>query len=160
MIVIRRTPVNRLSKLVPKPGGATVDDAIAAAEKNLQSVREECLRAMDEKLALITQAVIRCRTAQSPEDIDALYSLSNDVLEVAGAFSMKDLGQAALSLCDLVDRFRTHNRWSQAALDVHLNGLIALRAADGQSDAFTNQVLDGLKKVAERVSRGAETVSL
>ena len=115
--VIRRNPVNRLMKLVRRPGGPTVSEPTA-------------------------------------EDTKILYDLSNDVLEIAGVFEMAQLGQAASSLCDLMDRCRTYGRWNQPAHEVHLNGLIALRAAGGVSDDFTQQVLDGLRQVVDRVGRG------
>ena len=152
--VIRRNPVNRLMKLVRRPGGPTVSEALAAAQDNLKSMQEECLQAMDAKLALISAAVARCRTQPTAEDTKILYDLSNDVLEIAGVFEMAQLGQAASSLCDLMDRCRTYGRWNQPALEVHLNGLIALRAAGGVSDDFTQQVLDGLRQVVDRVGRG------
>jgi hypothetical protein len=155
MIVIRRNPVNRLQKVVKRPGGPTVPEAIDSAHVNLKTLQDDCLAAMDAKLALIAAAVARCRTGPTPEETDTLYGLGNDVLEVAGVFDMLALGKAAFSLCDLMDRSRASGRWSQPALEVHLNGLVALRALAGQDDVVTEQVLEGLRRVAEHVGRAA-----
>ena len=153
MTVIRRNPANRLAAQVRRPGGLSVADALQAAHDNLKSVQAECLAAMDIALADIDAVVARCRREPAPADLDALYTRANEVLEIAGVFGMQELGDAAFSLCDLVDRFRTFERWNLPALEVHLQGLRALRAAAGIDDAATGAVLDGLRQVAARAAR-------
>ncbi len=147
MIVIRRNPVNRLGELIRKPGGILVADALHAAQQNLKSVEAECLLAMDEKLAEIAALVSQCRSDPTDEDLHTLYGLGNDVLEVAGVFELNPLSEAAFSLCDLIDRFKTHQRFSYPALVVHLQALQALRAMSGPPDPSTAVMIDGLRRV-------------
>ena len=60
MNVVRRMPENRLGKLIRKPGGITVGEAVEAAEVNLQEIRDECLLVMDAKLAVIGAVAVAC----------------------------------------------------------------------------------------------------
>jgi hypothetical protein len=151
MTVIRRNPVNRLAKLMAKPGGKSVADALADANANLKALRAECLPLMDEKIAEIQAIVGRCKTAPTPQDLKRLYVLGNEMLEIAGVNQMEELGEASFSLCELIDRFVTYRRYSWPALQVHLDGLIALRAAEGAVSDTTKHVLQGLKQVAETI---------
>ena len=154
MIVIRRNPVNRLAALIRTPGGISVAEALQAAQDNLKSVEGECLDAMDEKLAQIAALVARCKDDPSEKDLQSLYGFGNDVLEVAGVFDMTPLSEAAFSLCDLIDRFKTHGRFSYPALMVHLQALQALRVMAGTPDPSATAMLDGLRKVVDTMSRG------
>lgn len=156
MIVIRRNPVNRLAALIRKPGGISVAEALQAAQDNLKSVESECLNAMDEKLAQIADLVARCKDSPSEKDLQTLYGLGNDVLEVAGVFDMTPLSEAAFSLCDLIDRFKTYGRFSYPALMVHLQALQALRVMEGDSDPAAKSMLDGLRKVVDTISKGPD----
>ena len=151
MTVIRRNPVNRLGKLMATPGGISVAKALADASANLASIRGDCLPLMDEKIAEVQAIVARCKAGPSQADLKRLYGLGNEILEIGGAFDMKDLSEAAFSLCDLIDRFVTFKRYSWAALQVHLDGLIALRAAAGEQNPHTATVLIGLKQVCETI---------
>lgn len=156
MTVIRRNPVNRLSQLIRKPGGITVSQALEDAQKNLDNIQGSMMGVLDQKLAEVQAIVVRCRTAPTPADLKRLYALGDDILELAGPAGMGELGQAAFSLCELIDRFVSFRKYSWAALQVHLDGLTALRAAEGRIDAHTNQVLDGLKLVAATIKGDAE----
>lgn len=151
MSVIRRTPVNRLGKLMAKPGGISAAKALADADANLAGIKGQCLPLMDEKIAEVQSIVTRCKAAPSPADLKRLYTLGNEILEIGGAFEMKDLSDAAFSLCELIDRFVTYKRYSWAALQVHLDGLIALRAAAGEQNPQTATVLEGLRQVCETI---------
>lgn len=151
MTVIRRNPVNRLGMLMAKPGGISVAKALADANANLAAIKGDCLPLMDEKIAEVQAIVTRCKAAPNPGDLKRLYVLGNEILEIGGSFDMKDLSEASFSLCDLIDRFVTFKRYSWAALQVHLDGLIALRAAAGEQNPHTASVLVGLKQVCETI---------
>jgi hypothetical protein len=149
--VIRRNPVNRLAQLMRTPGGKPVSQALADAQSNLETLRETCLPAMDAKLAEVQAIVARCKTAPTPSDLKRLYAIGNEILEIAGVNGMKELGEAAFSLCELIDRFVTFRRYSWPALQVHLDGLLALRAAEGACSEHTKDVLTGLRQVSETI---------
>lgn len=151
MTVIRRNPVNRLGKLMAKPGGISVAKALADAQANLNTLKGDCMPLMDEKIAEVQAIVGRCKTAPAPAELKRLYALGNEILEIGGTFGLKDLSDAAFCLCELIDRFVTFKRYSWAALQVHLDGLIALRAAAGEQNPHTATVLVGLRQVCETI---------
>jgi len=145
---------NRLSKMVREPGGVRMGQALEQAETNLDTIQEQCLEAMD---AQIEEMEKLCAEGgrQPPEDTkNQLYDLGNDVLAVAGAFDLKELGQASFSLCELVDRLRSRGKWNQAAVEVHLSAFRLLRQPDPETDR--SSVILGLKGLTDRVASIAE----
>jgi hypothetical protein len=145
---------NRLAKMVKEPGGVRIGQALDQAGQNLDTIQEQCLEAMD---AQIDEMERLCADGgrQPPEDTkNQLYDLGNDVLAVAGAFQLAELGQAAFSLCELVDRLRSRGRWNQAAVEVHLSAFRLLRQPDPGADR--SSVILGLKGLTDRVAAIAE----
>lgn len=146
---------SRLSKIIRQPGGTTVRGALKDAKRNLEKIRLECIAEIDAKLALIQQ---RFGQAQDrPEDIemDELYRFSNDIVGMAGLFDMVELGEAAFSLCELLDRLKGADQWDWPAVEVHLSALTLLRRAT--PGATENQdVLRGLRKLTARVDARKE----
>jgi len=145
---------NRLAKMVKEPGGVRIGQALDQAGQNLDTIQEQCLEAMD---AQIDEMERLCAAGgrQAPEDTkNQLYDLGNDVLAVAGAFQLAELGQAAFSLCELVDRLRSRGRWNQAAVEVHLSAFRLLRQPDPDTDR--SSVILGLKGLTDRVAAIAE----
>ncbi len=140
---------NRLAKVMRKPGGVRVEDALQRADENLEDIREECLASVDEQLDQIERMAREAGASPTEPASLAIYQLSNDIHAVAGVFGLTELGHAAFSLCELVDRLRARGRWSQPAVEVHLSAFRLLRNPDGATDR--SAVLDGLRRVTEHV---------
>ncbi len=145
---------NRLAAVVKTPGGKTVAEAVAAAEVKIDLIKDDCLDAIDAALADMTAASASMKAGTPSRDqIEALYSLSNDVFGIAGVFALNAVGEAAYSLCDLLDKFMVTGSWNWPAVEVHLNGLRVLRAlGESVTAAQAEPVLSGLKAVAKRVT--------
>ncbi len=145
---------NRLTKMVKEPGGVRIGQALDQAGQNLDTIQEECLLAMDGQIEEM-EKLCADGGRQPPEEVkNKIYDLSNDVLAVAGAFDLKELGQASFSLCELVDRLRSRARWNQAAVEVHLSAFRLLRQPDPNSDR--SSVILGLKGLTDRVAALAD----
>ena len=145
---------NRLSKLVQEPGGLRVCDAIDQAQHNLESVRDECMHTVDERLAEI-EALHAAAPKEPDEDaVERIYRAANDIHALAGVFGLAELGKAAFSLCELVDRLRVAHKWDGASVEVHLFALRLLRHPDEHADRAA--ILDGLLKVTNRVPKKTE----
>jgi hypothetical protein len=145
---------NRLSKVVREPGGLRMGEALDQAGKNLDEIQMECLAVMDGQIDEMERL---CADGGRQPDDDTkhqIYDLANDVLAVAGSFKLKELGQAAFCLCELVDRLRTCGKWNQAAVEVHLSAFRLLRHPDPGADR--SSVVLGLKGLTERVAAIAE----
>jgi hypothetical protein len=149
MSQVKRIPwVNRLERLLVEPGGITAGNALRKASENLETVRESSLKALDERLAEIEALRREAGEEASAEIKDAIYRLSNDVYGVAGVFGLHQLGEAAFSLCELIDRMRQRGRWSAQAVDVHLAAFRIFRRPDDEVDG--EAVLAGLHKITDR----------
>jgi hypothetical protein len=142
---------NRLGKLLRQPGGITAGHALRKAAENLESIRETSLSALDEYMARIETLRREAGPEASEEVKQKIYRLANDIHGVAGVFGLGQLGEAAFSLCELLDRLHEHGRWSPEAVDVHLAALRLLRHHHEEVDSAA--VLAGLHRITERERR-------
>jgi hypothetical protein len=153
MSTVKRIRVkNRLAAVVRTPGGKTVAEAVAAAEHGLAEIKDECLEALDETLARMATLAASMKTSPAPASIDQLYAFSNEVVGIAGVFSLGAVGEAAFSLCELLDGLQEAGGWNWPAVEVHLNGLKLLRAlGETIGEAEREQILAGLRAVTKRI---------
>ena len=154
-VVTRLRPVNPLAGLIDKPGGLRVSEAVAAAEANLESVRGPALERLDAILAEM-EACAGAVAGHDAAALDTLYRLSNEVVGVAGVFGYAPMGEAAYSLCDLLDVSRAAGAWRAAAVAVHLRTLRLLRSQGGPAadPAACQALLEGLRQLAQQHRRG------
>ena len=119
---------NRLAKLIRKPGGISRKIAMAQAASNLGEIRDELILELDRILALID----RSATAEAANDNKAqaiIYHGSNHIIGLAEPCGIPELGKAAFSLCELVDRMTEAGAWNAVAVQVHLEAFKLLRGA-------------------------------
>lgn len=143
---------NQLAKVVKKPGGKTVDEHVKAAEVRIEGVRGVTLASLIEKAEAMAGIAAAGRKAADPKTFDAIYDISNAIFGLAGAFGLKALAEAAFSLCDLADGFRSGESVNWPAIDVHVDGIRLLAALGEKAEAAgAESVLDGLRRVRARV---------
>ena len=145
---------NRLEKLLHEPGGMTVGDALRKATENLETIRDSSLSTLDEHLGKIEALRREAGRVASAEVKEGIYRLSNSIHSIAGVFGLGQLGEAAFSLCELIDRQRERDHWSPEAVDVHLAAFRIFRRPDDQVDG--EAVLAGLRQITEREKRHGE----
>ena len=145
---------NRLGKMVREPGGVRVGQALEQAEHNLEDIQGSCLEAMDLQIEELERLCAEGGRGPPETVKDRIYDLGNDIVAVAGPFQLKELGQAAFSLCELVDRLRTRGKWNQAAIEVHLAAFRLLRQRDPNADR--SSIIQGLMGLTDRVAAIAE----
>ncbi len=138
---------NKLAKVVSRPGGKTIKEALQSAETNIESVRDQCMTALEEKAGNLARIAGGDRGEGAMATLDRLYDVSNAIFGVAGAFGLEALAEAACSLCDVIHRFRSGEsvRWS--AVDVHVDGI---RLLAGGLTRGADEILEGLRKVRAR----------
>ena len=153
MTVITRRPENRLSKVVWVPGGKTIGQALEDAQGNLEQIRLASLDVLRAKLEEIQALGRKSEKNPSPEAVAALYALSSEVLDTAGLFGLPELGHAAFSLCELLDRLSSRKTWNWPAVQVHLHGLLVLADPEKTPPEARQSVVDGLRQVCQRVAR-------
>lgn len=152
--VMRTQWNNRLAKLIHQPGGVKVSEAIDRAAENLETLRDSCLGEIDLQLQKIERLHAAAGQRPSPEVQEAIYRLSNDIHGVAGMFDLPDLGAAAYSLCELIERLRLGGRWNPAAIEVHLAAFRLFRHPEAAADERARAaVLGGLGEVVARAPK-------
>ena len=148
MNVVRRfRPENRLAKMLETPGGVSVGLALSNASAALESIRESCMRALDQKLVVLANMAGRPENAARDE---AMYLIANEIFSEGGSFGLSELSAAAYSLCTLLDS--TEPTATRAAtIRVHIDSMRALRHPDLAGDqAARAAVLQGLRDLTAR----------
>lgn len=148
-------PENRMKKLLEEPGGLTHRDALGRAHQNIGAIRHELVAEVDRNIAELTKAA--ARAAANAEDMGArrdIYTHGNVVAGLAGSCGLDDVGKAAFSLCELVDRYGT-DRWNATFIAVHTDAIHGLREQTG-TPASRAAILEGLNQVVALVPRSEE----
>lgn len=155
MTLIRHpAPKLRLTRLLSRPDGLTVAEALERADARLAEIVPPCATALHEALDQLAAACARLQGAPADEAAQgAAYRAADEVLGLAGPAKAEDLGAAAYSLCDLIDRFQTGAPFRPQAVQVHLDALSLLRrpASETGGEACRRAVLDGLTRVVRSV---------
>ena len=130
MSVVRRfRPENRLAKLLEMPGGVSIGSALNNASIALESIRESCMQALDQKLVVL--ANMASRPANAGRD-EAMYLLANEIFNESGSFNLSELSAAAYSLCTLLD---SEDRNGTRAATIRAHG-IDMHADGGRTRAY------------------------
>jgi hypothetical protein len=143
---------NKLAEIARQPGGRLVADAVKAAEQRVEAQRGVSLASLIEKAEAMTAVVAEGRGGDDPEVFGRIYDIANAMFGLAGAFGLKALAEAALSLCDLADSFRSGEPANWPAIDVHVDGIRLLAILGEKAGAAgAESILDGLRRVRARV---------
>jgi chemotaxis protein histidine kinase CheA len=140
----------RLAGLVHRPGGLTEEEAVCAADANLETIRERTLQQMDGTLQLMQTIGQTLETSADRTALEALYAHSNTIVGVAGVFGMAGLSAVAYSLCELIDRLRTSRTWNAQAVSIHLDSLRLMRMA-GPGGTENREMQTALRRLVDRV---------
>src|SRR5688572_24416552 len=85
---------NRLAGAISAPGGMTIGDAIVRAGAGLEELRDECMSALDVKIAEIDAATTQEAFSSTAADMARVYALANEILNEAGVFGLVELSEA------------------------------------------------------------------
>jgi hypothetical protein len=145
---------NRLAKSVVTRGGMSASEALTAATRAVEEIREPTIAEIDANLAEIYALGEELKAGGAFEEtaLQKMYICSNRVVAMGGVFGLGELGQAAYSLCELVSRFQTLERFQWSMIQVHLDGLRLLRNPGEHAAVIREQVLAGLRQVATSVN--------
>jgi hypothetical protein len=139
-------PEVRLKKLLSEAGGITAGQALDRANDGIESIREDCLAAVDGKLTQLSTLL----TTEGERRGLAMYKCANEVFAEAGVFGLAELSAAAHSLCSLLANV-DEARLPRPAIQVHIDAMRALRRPDVAGDKNARAaVLSGLRGLAKR----------
>ena len=144
---------NRLAKSVVRSGGMSAAEALSNAQKAVDQVRDPTIAEIDANLNEIYSLgdELKVTNAFDEDALQRMYVCANRVVAMGGVFGLGELGKAAYSLCELVSRFQTLERFQWQLVRVHLDGLRLLRNPGDHAAAIRDEVLAGLRQVATSV---------
>lgn len=145
------TVENQLAKVVRPTGGKTMSEHVKAAEVRIENQREITLASLIEKAEAMAAIAAVGRKGGDPKAFDRIYDLSNAIFGLAGAFGLKGLAEAAFSLCDLADGFRSGEAANWPSIDVHVDGIRLLATLGEKGEGAADTILEGLRRVRARV---------
>lgn len=151
MIAQTRRPAGAFAKLVRQPGGMTEDEAVRAADANLESIREKLVAEIEATLERMHAVAGALGDAPGAPALEELYKAANSVIGMAGAPSLRTLGQVCHSLCELIDRLQTTGAWNAAAVRLHMDSLRVLRPGTAEDAARQEAIVAALKRVVGRI---------
>ncbi|HEY9236564.1 MULTISPECIES: hypothetical protein [Phenylobacterium] len=137
----------RLTEQVAQPGGMTAGLASERAQRELAAYAGDAMKSLGAMISRM-EAMSREQTAS----LDSVYEEASTILDIAGVFDKRMLCDACYSLCELVDRQRTHQRQDWVAIVVHVNALRLLWSKDGQEPDSLKSVVDGLWTITDRLA--------
>lgn len=140
------------AKLVRQPGGVSMDEAVRAADANLESIRGRLVAEIEATLERMQALGGALR--DGPGDgraLEELYASANAVIGLAGAPGLRGLGRVCYSLCELIDRLQTSGAWNGPAVRIHMDSLRALRPGTAEGEAQQEAIVAALKRVVARV---------
>lgn len=142
---------NAFAKLVRQPGGLTMNEAVRAADANLQSIRGQLLAEVEASVERMQTLGRALRDASDGGALEELYALANSVVGMSGASGLRALGQVCYSLCEVIDRLQTSGAWNGPAVQVHMDSLWLLRPGTAEGEAQQEAIVVALKRVVGRI---------
>jgi len=141
-------PKLNLTQLLKTPGGPPVQEAVAAAQANLSSLKPLC---MGELHTLLESAekTFGGLGGYDEAGVSALYETAVRGIGLGDVCGAGSVDVALHSLCDLLDHFRTHQRYDAEAISVHLQAWRLLISTE-IPPAGAQAVLGGLNRVSAK----------
>lgn len=138
-------PKNTLRKALNAPGAISGLQALRSAARNLDSIAEFSMEAVDRKIGTIETMVAECSDPPTVEERESFHRLANEIFTESGAFGFDACSQAAHSLCELVAAQGGKGRQLEA-IAVHAAALKALRS--NGSPEMRKAIIEGLRKLS------------
>lgn len=146
-------PSHRISARLQAGGGISVQQALSQAATRVESLRDHCVGALDEKVDSLAALAI-----EQPFPHAHAYALATEIYGLAATYALGELAEASNSLCELL----TAGAWTGSSNErgklaegvrVHLDVLRTLRRPDVRGDnAARAAVLEGLRRVVQRTA--------
>ncbi|MFM8376455.1 MAG: hypothetical protein ACKN9P_10440 [Phenylobacterium sp.] len=149
------TPDVPLGRLIRMPGGKTAGQAIADAEKGLESLEAQSMSELQRVLKKAEEYYARAEGKFNALNVNAFYDLINGAIGLPTASKDRAIDSMLVSLADLLDYYRTSGDWGDTSVQVHLSTFQLLLRTEGARDPEgTAAILSGLKKVSRKAARG------
>lgn len=136
-----------LRRQMARPGGRLVMEAESRANQALAGQKDHVFTLLAANTDAI-DALCASRPADAPAQI---YAFASAMVDMAGYLDVPTFFEAAFSLCEITDRMRAAGVWSWPSVEVHVRVLRLTLAAQGQPDADSERLLEGLRALTAHV---------
>jgi hypothetical protein len=140
-------PKPRLAALLRTPGGLPVEEALAAAAANLQTLKPQCISELMEQLEAAEAIYARLGPGFDDAGLGELYETAVHAIGLGDVCGAGSVDVALHSLCDLLDNLRMLMRYDAEAVGVHLRAWRLLISTELPPEG-AQAVLGGLNKVS------------
>lgn len=141
---------SRLAKMIDSPGGLSVGMALARANANIESKRDEAMAVIEVQIAVLEAVLPPTNLEEQIGRLNEAYRAANAVIDAASPFELPDLCNAACGLCDLIDGATADQTFDWRIVTVHARSLRLLQTLPVGETAARTMVLDSLKMVVDR----------
>ena len=142
-------PERGLKARISLPGGKTLAAAVADAEAEIEAHRPDVIRDVDQRIAEL-ERIAGVSGGPAVDEAERIYGEASAIVDSAGLFDLEDVGQAAYSLCELVDRLGHARVWDGPAVQVHVGSIRLLRGLPADAARERAQLLAGLNAVTAK----------
>lgn len=148
--MVKIIPVkNRLGQLLRKPGGISRDDALAAADQNVDTLREEFVAAIPVEIAAL-EAMLGAAGHKyvTKDDLEAMLRRAGQLLTLSGTFGFTLLDEVVKRFCDLAIGMIDKGIDKGAPVAVHLRTMrLVCPGSTELSKLEAEHVLQSLERV-------------
>ena len=142
-------PKLNLTQLLKTPGGVPVAEAVAAAQANLASLKPQCMGELHTLLEAAERVFSGLGAAYNEAGVSSLYETAVRGIGLGSVCGAGSVDVALNSLCDLLDHFKTHERYDAEAVGVHLQAWRLLITTELPPEG-AQAVLGGLNRVSAK----------
>ena len=140
---------NRLGQLLKLPGGVARAEAVEAAGKAVETLRDEYVNAIPGEIGALEAIVAAAGRKHIPaSELEAMLDRAGHVLTLSGTFGYDLLDEVVKRFCDLATGMIEKNIGDVAPVSVHLRAMRLVCPGGQELDEGTaDHMLGGLEKV-------------
>lgn len=145
-VITHRRSKSRLATMIDQAGGISVGTALARAQDNLESLREQAMERIRESVAELSDLPAPAGPDATRDGLLKAYQASSSIIDAAGPFELDDLCAASANLCDLID-VAEDGQLDWRIVSVHARALQLLIGLPAHAQAEREAVLENLRQV-------------
>ena len=136
-----------LQRQMARPGGRLIVEAESRANQALEGQRDHVF----DLLATNIDAIDALCVSRPDDASTQIYAFASAMVDMAGYLDVPTFFEAAFSLCEIADRMKSAGSWSWPSVEVHVRALRLTLAAQGQTSADSERLLEGLRALTAHV---------
>ncbi len=120
MTVTIHFPKNRLAELTSRFGGMKRDEAVAAALREIDTLRPEAEKRIEAAITRLEEMAFDGKGAVTAATLKSFLPVADQIVTLTGTYGYRALDHAAKSLCDLLVGLIAAGKDDLASIRVHV----------------------------------------